>query len=185
MAAPAGKFPFYDVLETDWFYQAVLEVWQKGLMNGTTAVTFDPNGTVTRAQAAAALYRLEGSPPVTVQNPFSDVRPGQWYEQGVVWAAGSGLVDGYNATSYAPWDFLTREQLAVILFRYAQYKKWDVSHVDSLAAYTDAKEVSEGAREAVKWAVGAGFLKGSAGNLAPKGNVSRAEFALILQQLPG
>ncbi|WP_164516836.1 leucine-rich repeat protein [Clostridium transplantifaecale] len=185
LAAPVEKISFHDVKETDWFYQAVLESCQKGLMNGTTADTFDPNGAVTRAQIAAALYRLEGSPSVTAENPFTDIRPGQWYAQGVVWTVGSGLADGCDAVTYAPWDSLTREQLAVILYRYAQYKKWDVSHLDSLAAYTDAKEVSEWAQEAVKWAVGAGFLKGSAGNLTPKGSVSRAEFARILQQLQG
>ena len=182
LAAPALENPFIDVKETDWFYNAVMYAYQSGLMSGTSATTFDPQGPVTRAQPPVVLYRLEGSPAVMTPIPFADVRPGQWYADGVTWATGAGLVSGYNASAYGPADPITREQLVSILYRYAQYKKWDVAERDGLTAYTDAGDVSAWAREAVEWAVGAGLLKGSGGKLAPKAGATRAEFAQMLQR---
>lgn len=126
---------------------------------------------------------MEGSPVVTAQNRFVDVRPGQWYVPGVTWAAEAGLVDGYNATNYGPGDPVTREQLATILYHYAQFKKWDATQRDGLTAYTDKGDISAWAQEAMEWAVGAGLLQGSNGTLSPKAGATRAEFAQMLQRL--
>ncbi len=185
LAAPAVANPFADVKETDWFYPAVMYVYQRGLMNGTAATTFAPAEAVTRAQPPAILYRLEGSPAVTAQNPFSDVRPGQWYADGVTWAAGAGLVSGYNATTYGPADPVTREQLVTILYRYAQYKQWDVSMGGNtnILSYTDAFDISEWAVPAFQWACGAGLIEGDGGKLYLKAGANRAELAQMLKRL--
>ncbi len=185
LAASPAENPFADVKETDWFYPAVMYVYQRGLMTGTAADTFAPAEAVTRAQPPVILYRLEGSPAVTVQNPFTDVRPGLWYADGVTWAEGAGLVDGYNATTYGPGDPVTREQLVTILYRYAQYKKWDVSMGENtnILSYTDAFDVSEWAVPAFQWACGAGIIQGDGGRLNPKARATRAQLAQMLQRL--
>lgn len=186
LAAPATGNPFTDVKEPDWYYNAVLYAYQNGLMNGATATTFDPQGIVTRAQPPVALYRLEGSPAVTAQNPFADVRSGLWYANGITWAAGAGLADGYNATAYGPGDAVTREQLAVMFWRYAKYKGWDVSMGEdtNLLSYADALDVSEWAVPALQWACGAGIMANTPDNrLAPKDGITRAELAGMLQRL--
>lgn len=178
--------PFTDVKESDWFYGAVMYAYQRGIMAGTGPGTFNPQGAVTRAQPPVVLYRLEGAPAVTAQNPFADVRPGQWYASGVTWAAGAGLVDGYNATTYGPGDPVTREQLAVMLWRYAKYKGWDVSMGEdtNILSYADAADISEWAIPALQWALGAGIMEGTTGNrLAPKAGATRAELAGMLQRL--
>lgn len=186
LAAPVAGNPFTDVKETDWFYKAVLYAYQRSLMNGTAATTFDPQGAVTRAQPPVVLYRLEGSPAVTAQNPFTDVRPGLWYADGITWAAGAGLVDGYSANTYGPGDPVTREQLAVMLWRYAKYKGWDVSMGEdtNILSYADAADISEWAVPAFQWACGAGIIDGTTDNrLAPKAGATRAELAQMLMRL--
>lgn len=186
LTAPATGNPFTDVKESDWYYNAVLYAYQNGLMNGATATTFDPQGIVTRAQPPVALYRLEGSPAVTAQNSFADVRSGLWYANGITWAAGAGLADGYNATAYGPGDAVTREQLAVMFWRYAKYKGWDVSMGEdtNLLSYADALDVSEWAVPALQWACGAGIMANTPDNrLAPKDGITRAELAGMLQRL--
>ena len=186
LSAPIVENPFTDVKKTDWFYPAVMYVYQQGLMNGTTTTSFAPNQAVTRAQPPTILYRLEGSPDVTELNPFADVRAGQWYTDGVIWAAGAGLVDGYDGYKvpiFGPADSVTREQLATILYRYAQYKEWDVSQRDDLMSYTDSGDISAWAREAVQWACGSGIIHGNGGKLNPKAGATRAELAGMLQRM--
>ena len=179
-----GGNPFTDVAESDWFFSAVMYVYHAGIMQGTSDTTFTPNGSATRAQLATILWRMEGSPAPTGGNPFSDVASGQWYAPGITWAAGVGLVDGYDADTYGPADPVTREQLAAILWRYAKYKGWDVSQRDGLTAYADAGEVSSWAREAVEWAVGAGLMNGASGNrLSPQAGATRAQLAQMLMRL--
>ena len=130
-----------------------------GIMNGTSATTFAPAMTLTRSMMAQILYNLEKQPAVTGSNPFNDVPAGQWYTDAVVWAAANDIVNGYNG-SFQPGASITREQMAAILYRYAQYKGEDTSAAGSLESFTDGAATSGWAKEAMAWAVGAGVLGG-------------------------
>ena len=131
------------------------------------------------------LYRLEDQPAVSAACPFTDVTAGSYYEKAVTWAASNGIVTGYTAETYGPNDPITREQLAVILCRYAQYKGRDVSAGDTaLAAFTDASSISSYAVPAFRWACSEGVINGtSATTLTPQGNATRAQVAVMLHRL--
>ncbi len=171
--------PFTDVKDSDWFYGAVEFVSQNGMMKGIGGTDFSPNTTVTRGMLVTILWRLENEPATTKTIAFSDVSDGNWYAKAVAWAAEKIIVTGY-AGKFNPDDALTREQLAAILYRYAAYKNYDVSAVDSLSAYAD--KPSDWALSSVNWAVAEGLIRGSGSSLDPKGSATRAQTATILQR---
>jgi len=176
--------PFTDVLPSDWFYNDVVYVYENGLMNGMTATTFGPYGNTTRGQIVTILWRLEGQPAVVGACPFTDVAAGSYYEQAITWAAANGIVTGYDATTFGPDDQITREQMAAILYRYAQGKQLaSPALIDHLAAFTDAGNVSAYAVEAMNWAVSQGLINGMGdGTVAPQGQAIRAQAAAILHR---
>ncbi len=180
---PEVKLPFTDVSTSDWFYDDVAFVYENGLFSGTDSRSFSPNASMTRAMLVTVLYRLEGEPTVTGRSSFTDVRSGAYYEKSVIWAAANGIVTGTDSTSFSPDAKVTREQLAAILYRYAQYRKLDTDASAKLNSFTDADSVSAYASEALGWAVSEGLINGASGKLMPKGDATRAQVAAILHRL--
>lgn len=173
---------FNDVSANDWFASAVDYVTGKGMMNGTAANTFSPKANTTRGMVVTVLYRLENQPSTSAAS-FTDVASGAYYANAVAWANANGIVSGYGSGKFGPNDKVTREQLAAILYRYAQYKKYDVSGANSLDGYTDVQSVSSYAVPALQWANAAGVVTGKSGSkLDPKGNATRAEVAAMLMR---
>ena len=177
-----GKLPFTDVHETDWFYNDVLFVYEEGLFAGTGDTTFSPNAAMTRARLVTVLYRLEGEPAVSGRSGFSDVTFNSYYEDAVTWAADNGIVNGTSITTFSPNANVTREQMAAILYRYAQYKKYNTAASSSLNGFTDQASVSGYATASLEWAVAEKLVNGSAGKLMPTGNATRAQVAAILHR---
>lgn len=177
-----SKTKFNDVSANDWFASAVDYVTGKGMMNGTADNTFSPKANTTRGMVVTVLYRLENQPSTSAAS-FTDVASGAYYANAVAWANANGIVSGYGSGKFGPNDKVTREQLAAILYRYAQYKKYDVSGAKSLDGYTDAQSVSSYAVPALQWANAAGIVTGKSGSkLDPKGNATRAEVAAMLMR---
>ena len=175
---------FNDVSANDWFASAVDYVTGKGMMNGTAANTFSPKANTTRGMVVTVLYRLEKEPSTSAAS-FTDVASGAYYANAVAWANANGIVSGYGNGKFGPNDKVTREQLAAILYRYAQYKKYDVSVGENtnILSYEDVQSVSTYAIPALQWACGAGVVTGkSGGMLDPKGNATRAEVAAMLMR---
>ena len=182
-ADPETGLPFTDVGSGDWFLENVKYVYEKGLMNGTSDTTFSPKKTTNRAMIVTILHRLEGTPAPDAQAPFTDVPAGQYYAEAVAWAAANSIVNGTSDTTFAPLNNITREQMAAILYRYAQYKGYDVSGSADLSAFTDAASISDYAVSALQWAVDAGLINGKGnGILDPKGSATRAEVSAILSR---
>ena len=179
---PEVKLPFTDVSTSDWFYDDVAFVYKNGLFSGTDSRSFSPNASMTRAMLVTVLYRLEGEPTVTGRSSFTDVRSGAYYEKAVIWAAANGIVTGTDSTSFSPDAKVTREQLAAILYRYAQYRKLDTDASAKLNSFTDADSVSAYASEALGWAVSESLINGASGKLMPKGDATRAQVAAILHR---
>ena len=168
--------PFTDVAEGDWYHDAVAYCWENGIMDGTSGTTFAPNLLLNRAMMAQVLYNLAGGTASTAAG-FPDVAASAWYADAVNWAAANGYVTGYDNGSYGPEDSLTREQLAVILYRYAG----SPAPAGTLDGFADAASASAYAVDALRWAVGEGLLTGKdGGRLDPTGTASRAELAQIL-----
>ena len=176
--------PFTDVSESDWFFNDVKFVYQNGLMNGTSATTFSPEGTTSRGMIVTILWRMAGSPDMEDKiwgYPFADVDATAYYGTAVYWARLNGIAGGYDDATFGPNDPITREQMAAILYRYAQYKGYDVSAKADLNKFTDADEISNYALEALQWANAEGLINGKGdGVLDPKGQATRAEAAVIL-----
>ena len=180
-----GAFPFVDVDTDDWFFVDVSYVYDKGLMSGTSTTTFAPNITTTRGMIVTILYRLENEPAVSGSLPFDDVKPGSYYENAIMWAAENNIVSGYGNRMFGPDDHITREQMAAILWRYAQYAGYDVSIGEdtNILSYDDALSVSEYAIPAMQWACGDGIINGTSDTtLSPQGNATRAQVAAILHR---
>ena len=174
--------PFTDVSEGDWFYDPVCYVYSQGLMTGTSATTFEPNTSLSRAMLVAVLHRLEGNPQASAGD-FTDVADGDWYAQAVNWAASVGVVNGFDDGTFQPNAAITREQMAAILRNYAAYKGLDVTAAGDLANYSDANSVSDWAKESVAWAVDQGLLSGmTVDTLQPQGLSARAQVASVLQR---
>ena len=172
---------FDDVRSAHWFADAVEYVTENGIMNGTAADTFSPNAPATRAMLVTVLYRLAGSPDADAAHGFADLTRGAWYVDAVAWAAENGIVDGVGSAQFAPNAHITREQLALILYRYAQHCGLDVSAAEDLSGYADVQSVSPWAQAAMRWAVSAGLISGrSASALAPQSGATRAEIAQLL-----
>ncbi len=173
--------PFTDVAVGDWYYDAVAYVYENGLMTGTSGTLFSPNATTTRAMIVTILYRLEGSPVANGSAGFTDVAYGTWYTAAVNWAAANEIVTGYGSGKFGPMDPITREQMAAILFRYADFKGMDTTARADLSGYTDAGDISAYAVEAMSWANAEGFITGTtATTLKPQGSATRAQVATIL-----
>lgn len=175
---------FNDVSANDWFASAVDYVTGKGMMNGTADNTFSPKANTTRGMIVTVLYRLENQPSTSAAS-FTDVASGAYYANAVAWANANGIVSGYGSGKFGPNDKVTREQLAAILYRYAQYKKYDVSVGEdtNILSYDDAQSISSYAIPAIQWACGAGVVTGKSGSkLDPKGNATRAEVAAMLMR---
>ena len=177
--------PFTDVKSGNWFYDAVKYAYAQGLMTGTSATTFAPNGTMNRAMIVTVLYRLEKSPAVTGASKFTDVPAGQWYSDAVAWAAANNIVNGYDETTFGPMNAVTREQMAAILFRYEQVKGLEnVTLEENLNRFPDQKKISAYAIPALQWAVGQKIINGNAnGTLDPTGTATRAQVAQIFTNL--
>lgn len=177
-----GKLPFTDVRESDWFYEDVAFAYENGLFAGTSDTTFSPNASMTRAMLVTVLYRLEGQPAVNGRSGFSDVQYNGYYEDAVTWAADNGIVNGTSTTTFSPNANVTREQMAAILYRYAQYKKYNTAASSGLNGFTDHASVSGYAAASLEWAVAEKLVNGSAGKLMPTGNATRAQVAAILHR---
>ncbi len=180
---PVQKAVFNDVNANDWFKVAVDALVEKGIMKGTSEQTFEPNEQTTRAMLVTLLYRLAGEPAVSAAHGFNDVAFGSWYCKAVNWAAGEVIVKGYPDGSFKPNQKLTREELVTILYRYGQYKGYDVSTKTDLNRFSDAAQVSPYALAAMQWAVDGGIVGGT-GNamLMPKGEATRAQLAVIVKR---
>lgn len=176
--------PFIDVVATDWYYNAVKYVNQNDLMGGMTSTIFAPNTTLTRGMLITILYRIEGSPAVTGTTQFADVDTKAYYAKAVLWGEQNDIIKGYSPTKFVPDQNITREQLAVILQRYAQYKGYDTTQGGmQIREYSDYEQISGYALNAMTWAVNSEILKGKGENqIAPKDLTTRAETAAILQR---
>lgn len=176
---------FEDVKEGDWYYEAVCFVSGNGIMTGIRDTVFQPFGNLTRAQAAVILYRMDGKPDVEYQDLYPDVEDETWYTDAVMWASENKIVNGYTDTGlFAPAKDISREEFVVMLYRYAQYKDYPVSEEADLNSFRDGNEVSSFAQEAMKWAVGAGIIKGrdTGTFIEPQGSANRAECAVIIHR---
>ena len=182
----AVKNPFADVNAGDWFYRDVLFSYEKGLMSGMDAAAFAPYANTTRAQIAVIFYRMEGSPAVEGENSFTDVVRGSgtaWFYDAVTWAQQNGIMGGYDNSSFAPNDPITREQLAAIFYRYAQYKGYDTTQGGmAIREFGDYESISDYAMSAMAWAVNTGLVKGDSNLLYPKGTATRAEIAALFHR---
>ena len=190
MQGSSTALPFTDVRADDWFYDPVCYVYSQGLMTGTSATTFEPNTSLSRAMLVAVLHRLEGSPQASAGD-FTDVADGDWYAQAVNWAASVGIVNGFDDGSFQPNAAITREQMAAILRNYdaklaqtgAAYKGLDVTASGDLSTYSDAASVSDWAKESVVWMVGSGLIGGYEDNtLRPQGTTTRAEVSAVFER---
>ena len=178
--------PFNDVPEGYWAYDAIQYVYGEGLMAGTSGSTFNPEGTTTRGQIVTILWRLSGSPVVNYLMDFDDVDPAAYYAEAIRWATSEGIAGGYGGGMFGPDDPITREQLAVMLHRYAQHEGYDVSIGEdtNILSYADAFTVSEYAVAALQWACGAGIISGTGdgSTLTPQGEATRAQAATVLMR---
>lgn len=179
----SGTEGFRDVKTGDWYYDAVMYVYEKGIMTGLNAQLFGASQNLARAQFAVVLHRIEGEPQSSWSDVFPDVPQGIWYTDAVSWAAEKGIVRGYEATGlFGPADFINREQFVTMMYRYALMKGYDTGARADISGYPDASDVNEFAQDAVKWAVACGMIQGDNGYLNPQGYANRAECATIIQR---
>lgn len=180
------KNPFVDVKENDWFYASVKNAFEKNLIKGITDNTFEPYANVTRAMFVTVLYRLDGELALEASVSFDDMKSGEYYEKAVAWANTNGVVRGVSDTEFAPDTPITREQMAVIFYRYAMLKGIDVS-VDAdenILVFSDKDKISEFAISAIQWAVRVGIMQGNTdGSFAPLNNATRAEMTVVFERL--
>ena len=173
---------FSDVNRDDWYYTAVEYAYHNKLFNGT-GNGFSPEKSMTRAMLVTVLHRVAAPETKTQNNPFTDVAANSWYTDSVIWAANSGLVQGISDSEFAPEASITREQLAVILYRYAVLSGYETEFDEDILSYSDAASVSSYAQDAMRYAVGLGILQGNQmGQLAPGNTATRAEVATMLMR---
>ena len=179
-----GTMAFTDVGQGAWYYDSVQYVYANGLMTGLNDTTFGPGQTLARAQFAVILYRMNGEPPVEYTSKFEDVEEGLWYTDAILWASEQGVVTGYSNGNFGPGDLINREQMALMMYRYALIKGYDTGTRADISGYSDASWVSEFAVEAMQWAVGNGIITGKYNEtmLEPQGSASRAECATIIMR---
>lgn len=184
-AAIEPKNPFADVDENDWFFDAVEYMYQNGYMTGTSDDRFDPDMSITRAMFVTILYRIENKPDIAMSALFKDVSSGSYYKDAVAWAYSTGIVNGVSDTQFSPDLIITREQMAAMMYRYANYKKYDTSVGDNtnILSYDDFDKISEYAIPAMQYAVGAGIIRGeNVSTLNPLGLATRAATAVIIHR---
>ena len=175
--------PFADIKNDQWFYDDVMFVYEKGLMNGASDNKFDPSGTATRGMLATILWRQAGSPAAEGKNSYNDVPAGRYYTDAIRWATEKGVYTGFGGGVFRPDEQITREQLAAVLYRYAKFQGADVSKTGDIAGFSDAGKVSAWAQEPLKWAVGNGIVNGQGNNtLSPQGMAQRADIAAMLHR---
>ena len=183
---PPESLPFTDIADNAWYADAVRYVYKHGLMAGTSATTFAPDVTTSRSMIATILWRMAGSPVVNYAMNFADVPQDQWYSEAIRWAASEGIVGGYGNGLFGTNDPITREQFAVMLYRFAQEQGYDVSIGENtnILSYTDVADLSEYAISAMQWAVGAGIINGTGdgSTLTPQGQATRAQAAVMLMR---
>lgn len=172
---------FEDVKSGDWFYDAVNYIYNAGLMVGTSDTTFSPYTNTTRGMIVTILHTLEGSPMPNTTNGFTDVGADKYYTDAVAWASANKIVSGYGNGIFSPDNSITREQMAVILMNYAQYKGYDVSTRADLSKFADGEYISPWAKDAMSWANAEGLMQGSGNQLMPADNAQRCQVAAILQ----
>lgn len=180
----ASESEFMDVPESAWFYDSVSYVNDKGLMTGLNSRYFGAGENLARAQFALIIYRMNHEPAVTFEQIFQDVYEGTWYTDAVLWASSKGVVTGYSNGNFGPGDQINREQMATMMYRYAESKGYDVGQKSDISGFNDASSVSDFAKEAMEWAYGTGIITGKYGEtmLDPKGNATRAECATIIMR---
>ncbi len=178
------ELPYQDVGKDNWYYGSVQYAYENGIMTGVNATTFAPNESLVRAQFAVILHRMNGEPEIPYSARFHDVDEGVWYTDAILWAADTGVVTGYSNGNFGPGDNINREQMAVMMYRYAAYKGYDTSVKADFGQYQDAGRVSDFAQEAMQWAVGEQIITGKYDEtqLDPQGNASRAECATIIMR---
>lgn len=177
---------FADVSPTAWYTDAVKFVYGKGIMQGTSRTEFSPDVATNRAMAVTVLYRMQKQQVSGTEKPFSDVDYDQWYTNPIIWASSNGIVQGYGNGTFGPNDLVTREQVATILYRFAQWSGMDTWNRTDFSGYVDANEISPYATEAMRWAVAKGLINGTSTiTLSPHGNASRAEIATMLMRFCG
>ena len=181
-SVPKQTVVFSDIKESDWFYDDVKYVQENNLMTGTSETEFSPSGATTRGMIVTILWRVEGEPVVEGKD-FEDVASDAWYSKAVAWASSNQIVSGYSDTAFGPNDTATREQLATIMYRYATYKKCDISKKAKLDKYEDKEQISYYAVESIEWANANGIISGtSETTISPKDNVLRSQVAAILRR---
>ena len=175
------ELPFKDVNVDNWYYTAVKYVYNNKIMNGLSSTKYGPNEKLSRAMMATILYNMSGSPKVSGTSPFKDVKDSKkWYYKAVLWASKNNIVSGYKNGNFGPSDNITREQVAVMLYKYAKYRGKNVSKLGNITTFSDYKNVASYATTQMKWAVGTGVITGSNNKLNPKGNATRAEAASMI-----
>ena len=180
------KNPFRDVKESAWYYQAVLFAYGSELFAGTAPDTFSPNQPMTRGMLVTVLWRLDGKPITSGKMPFRDVKAKMYYAEPILWAYSHEIVNGVGEGNFAPDGNVTREQIAKIIFGYAELKGCDTEAKAEITGYPDYARVSSWAREYLAWANAKGLIGGTdvggVSYLDPKGNATRAQVAAILQR---
>lgn len=179
-ASAAGSF--VDVPDGAWYAPQVYEAAEKGYMTGVDSTHFAPLSNVTRATVVTVLWRMEGSPAPAASSGFSDVAADAWYAKAIAWAKEKGIADGNGKGGFDPDKNVTRQELAVLLTRYDQYKGVALAE-GALNLFYDANQISAWAKEGVQHAVGMGWLEGSGGKINPNGLASRAQLAVLLDRM--
>ena len=174
------RIPYTDVNIVDWFYFYVDEMYVTNIMSGLNFNTFGPYENLSRAQFATILSRMEELQSIPYNDIFKDVADGEWYTDAVLWAAENEIVNGYENGYFGPADYITREQMATMLYRYAKYKGYDTADKADLTEYPDMDDVSVFAKDAVSWCVAEGIISGNDGKLLPQGDTTRAECAAMI-----
>lgn len=173
---------FLDVRDIDWYKESVDFVSSRKIMTGLNNMLFGAALDVSRPQFATILYRVAGNPTVSESSPFPDVGDGDWYSDAIIWCSTNGIITGYEDGMFGLGDNITREQMAVMMYRYAQFKGFDTSASKDISEFPDAGNVSGFALDGMKWAVGTGLITGDGGNINPMGNASRAVCATIIMR---
>ena len=180
------QLPFEDVTSGTWYEGAVRYAYLHDIMEGMSATTFQPNGTLTRAQAVQIFYNLEGQPDLSGENlgyPYEDVNAQAWYGDAVYWARLTGVATGYGDGTFQPGDSITRQEFAQMLYNYAKYKGYDLTAEGDLSTFSDGNKVQEWAVPAMSWANGEGLINGhDDGTIDAAGIGTRAQAASILMR---
>ena len=177
-----ASLPFTDVAEGAWYYDAIAYVYRNGLMAGVSSTQFAPDSTLNRATLATILWRLAGEPVVNYVLPFEDVAEGEWYSEAVRWAASTGIVNGTTPTTFRPFNSVTREQMAAMVHRYAEYMGYDTTATTDLNTFTDASSVNSYAAQPLSWCVAEGLISGIGTEIRPQSSATRAQIATMLMR---